>query len=227
MDQSGSCRRWLQVIRGSRQKKTKTTIREMAIADRTTVSGTTVKARARAASCLSPHPAAEASTWVEDVNIATFHGSRHGFRRQRTGGQVGESTGSHGGDRRFQGLEQEGSSNSTGQDTDQRLRTISPPVGHVVRNAEVAGIGACAGYRSSTNDIGHSQVQARSIARRFCVEEMQQWAWNCQQDLQAATMAGRPEEVGKISQVIIQRAQEWHGNQSGPVRHTGPKHRRP
>ena len=32
-----------------------------------------------------------------------------------------------------------------------------------------------------------------------------------QQDLQSATMAGRPEEVGRISQLIIQGAQEWHG----------------
>ena len=41
-----------------------------------------------------------------------------------------------------------------------------------------------------------------------CVEEMQQWVWDRQQDLQAATMAGRPEEVGRISQLIIQGAQE-------------------
>ena len=47
-----------------------------------------------------------------------------------------------------------------------------------------------------------------------CVEEMQQWVWDRQQDLQSATMAGRPEEVGRISQLIIQGAQEWHGVQA-------------
>ena len=31
---------------------------------------------------------------------------------------------------------------------------------------------------------------------------------------QAATMAGRPEEVGRISQLIVRGAQEWHGVQS-------------
>ena len=47
-----------------------------------------------------------------------------------------------------------------------------------------------------------------------CVEEMQQWVWDRQQHLQAATMAGRPEEVGRISQLIIRGAQEWHGEQT-------------
>ena len=45
--------------------------------------------------------------------------------------------------------------------------------------------------------------------------------WDRQQDLQAATMAGRPEEVGRISQLIVRGAQEWHGVQnklrSGPL----------
>ena len=101
--------------------------------DRTrTVSGTKVKARATAASCRSPHSAAEASAWVENVRVATFHGSRHeGFRRQGARGQV--SSGSHGRDRRLRGRHcpgsfgtcQEGSSNSPGRDIDQGLRTIS------------------------------------------------------------------------------------------------------
>ena len=54
---------------------TKATIGEMATVDRTrTVSGTTVKARATAASCRSPHSVAEASAWVEEVRDATLHG---------------------------------------------------------------------------------------------------------------------------------------------------------
>ena len=44
-----------------------------------------------------------------------------------------------------------------------------------------------------------------------CVEEMQQWVWDRQQELQAAIMAGRPEEVGRIS---IRGAEEWHGVQA-------------
>ena len=47
-----------------------------------------------------------------------------------------------------------------------------------------------------------------------CVEEMQQWVWDRQQDLQAATIPGRPEEVERISQLIIRGAQEWHGVQA-------------
>ena len=37
--------------------------------------------------------------------------------------------------------------------------------------------------------------------------------WDRQQD-PPATMAGRLEEVGRISQLIIQGAQEWHGVQA-------------
>ena len=47
-----------------------------------------------------------------------------------------------------------------------------------------------------------------------CVEEMQQWVWDRQLDLQAATLAGRLEEVGRISQLIIRGAQQWHGVQA-------------
>ena len=70
MDQCGSSRRLV-----ASDPRTKATIGEMAIADRSTVSGTTVKASSETAS-RSPHSAAEASAYVEDVRVATFHGSR-------------------------------------------------------------------------------------------------------------------------------------------------------
>ena len=66
-----------------------------------------------------------------------------------------------------------------------------------------------------TVDIPSSQTaRLREDFVPSCVEEMQQWVWDRQQDLQAATMAGRPEEVGRISQLIVRGAQEWHGVQA-------------
>ena len=72
-----------------------------------------------------------------------------------------------------------------------------------------------AGPTPMTVDIPTSKgARLREDFVPTCVEEMQQWVWDRQQDLQAATMAGRPEEVGRISQLIIQGAQEWHGVQA-------------
>ena len=56
-----------------------------------------------------------------------------------------------------------------------------------------------------TLDIPSSKrVRLRDDYVPFCVEEMQQWVW----DRQQTSMASRPEEVGRISQLIIQGAQE-------------------
>ena len=58
-----------------------------------------------------------------------------------------------------------------------------------------------------TVDIPSSKhVRLREDFMPSCVEEMQQWGWDRQQDFHAATMAGRPEEVGRISQLIIRGA---------------------
>ena len=161
MDQSGSFR-WLVAS----DPGTKATVGEMAIADRTcSVSGTTVEARATAASSRSPHSAAEASARVEDVKVATVHGSRReGFGRQGTGGQLGESIGSHGGDRRFRGRHhpgsfgtcQEGSSNSTGRDTDLRLRTISGQSSSTFGGNRCPESHGCGQHRGRHQEIGIS-----------------------------------------------------------------------
>ena len=72
-----------------------------------------------------------------------------------------------------------------------------------------------AGRTPMTVDIPSSKrARLREDFVPSCVEEMQQWVWDRQQDLQAATMVGRPEEVGRISQLIIEGAQEWHGVQA-------------
>ena len=72
-----------------------------------------------------------------------------------------------------------------------------------------------AGPTPMTVDIPSSKrARLREDFVPSCVEEMQQWVWDRQQDLHAATMAGRPEEVERISQLIIHGAQEWHGVQA-------------
>ena len=53
------------------------------------------------------------------------------------------------------------------------------------------------------------------------VEEMQQWMFDRQQDLQEATMAVRPGEVSRISQLMAQGAQEWNAVNTD-VTTTGP-----
>ena len=63
-------------------------------------------------------------------------------------------------------------------------------------------------YTPTTWDSPSSKrARLREDCVPFCVEEMQQWVWDRPQDLQGAS---RPEEVGKIAQLINPRRQEWH-----------------
>ena len=55
-----------------------------------------------------------------------------------------------------------------------------------------------------------------------CVEEMQQWIWDRRQDLQEATMAVRPAEVGRISQFLAQGAQEHAAHTDAPMTGSSP-----
>ena len=75
-----------------------------------------------------------------------------------------------------------------------RKHTVAPRHTHCTSSVQVAG------PTPMTVDIPSSErARLREDFVPSCIEEVQQWVWDRQQDLQAATMAGRPEEVGRIS----------------------------
>ena len=92
----------------------------------------------------------------------------------------------------------------------------SPLVETQIRDCEQFLVRARAHLEALQSALDYKKISCFSVSM---INEMQQWVWDRQRDLQAATMAGRPEDAGRISQLIIQGPQEWHGIQSSQTNH--------
>ena len=108
-----------------------------------------------------------------------------------------------------------------GRDQDIRITEGSPAVSVAVSSKDVvAGIGCRHWWRSCSPNpfrlcltLDNPTFKRARLRDNFvpsCVEEILQWVWDRPQDFQEATVAARPVEVGRISQLVIRSSSRTH-----------------